>query len=432
MKDVVKVGLAGFGTVGSGLAQVLDENAELISARCGKKVVMATVADLNPDKVRAFYTGRTSACPTLTTTLDDIIADPDIDVAVELMGGTGIAKTFIAKALSAGKHVVTANKALLAEHGEELFALAAEKGRALYYEAAVAGGIPIVQAVKESLAANRIQEVLGILNGTSNYILSRMTTDKLDFDTALKQAQELGYAEADPTLDIGGGDAAHKLVLLIRLAYGVHYPYELIPVTGITGVSALDIEFAREFGYRIKLIGHAREVDGKIDAGLAPTLVKYTYLLARVGGNYNAVRVQGNAVGPVFFHGQGAGSLPTASAVVADIMAISSPAFAPNNTGYGTRVLPRADIMPPDQAVSEHYFRFSVADRPGVMAAIAKAMALHGISIAQAAQKGDESGTHVPIVFLTHEATMQAVRETLAEVDAMDFIASPTVHYRIL
>ncbi len=431
MKDVVKVGLAGFGTVGSGLAQVLDENADLISARLGKRVVMARVVDLHPDKVKEFYSARTT-CPTVTTSLDDIFSDPDIDIAVELMGGLGIAKTFIAKALTAGKHVVTANKALLAEHGEELFALAAEKGRALYYEAAVAGGIPIVQAVKESLAANRIKELLGILNGTSNYILSRMTTDKLDFDTALKQAQELGYAEADPTLDIGGGDAAHKLVLLIRLAYGVHYPYEMIPVTGITGVSPLDIDFARDFGYRIKLIGHAREVDGKIDAGLAPTLVKYTFLLARVGGNYNAVRVEGNAVGPVFFHGQGAGSLPTASAVAADIMAICSPSFLPNNTGYGVKALPRAEILPPDQAISEHYFRFTVADRPGVMAAIAKAMADHGISIAQAAQKGDESGTSVPIVFLTHEATVKAVREAVSAIDAMDFIESPTVHYRIL
>ncbi len=430
---MLRLGLAGFGTVGSGLAKILLENRDIIVARTGRDIGIKTILVRDLAKKRAVATGPEV---TFTANPDDLVTDPDIDVVVELMGGVDTARALITKALNAGKHVVTANKHLLALHGPELSALAAQKGLGLFYEASVAGGIPIVQTLRESLGANRIERLTGIMNGTANYILSEMTTNHLDFATALKQAQDLGYAEADPTFDIEGLDTAHKLVVLIRLAYGRDFPLASVPVRGITQVTPLDIEFAREFGYRIKLLAQAREVDGRIDASVEPTLVKYTYLLARVGGNFNAVRVEGNAVGPIMLHGQGAGDLPTGSAVMADIMALcrglACKGAGFDNTGFRNAPLAQAKILPADESVAMHYFRFTVADRPGVMAAIAKAMSVHGISIAQAVQKGDESGADVPIVFLTHKAHAKAVRETIAEIDAMPFAVRPTVHFPIL
>ncbi len=430
---MLRLGLAGFGTVGSGLAKILQENRDIIVARTGREISIRTVLVRDLTKKRAVATAPEVK---FTASPDDLVNDPDIDVVVELMGGIDTALKLIKGALNAGKHVVTANKHLLALHGPELSALAAEKGLGLFYEASVAGGIPIVQTLRESLCANRIERLTGIMNGTANYILSEMTTNHLDFATALKQAQDLGYAEADPTFDIEGLDTAHKLVVLIRLAYGRDFPLANVPVRGITQVTPLDIEFAREFGYRIKLLAQVREVDGKLDASVEPTLVKYTYLLARVGGNFNAVRVEGNAVGPIMLHGQGAGDLPTGSAVMADIMALcrgtacNLPCF--DNTGFRNAPLAKAEILPADESVAMHYFRFTVADRPGVMASIAHAMAEHGISIAQAVQKGDESGSDIPIVFLTHKARAKAVRETIAAIDAMPFIVRPTVHFPIL
>ncbi len=429
MNDVIRLGLAGFGTVGSGVAKVIAENGELIRRRTGKRLLIKTVLVRDPNKARAFDPGPETS---FTTDPSRLWTDPEIDIVVELMGGTGTAYDIIEASLNAGKQVVTANKALLAERGRPLFRLADEKGLGLYYEASVAGGIPIVQTLKESLAANRIEKILGILNGTANYVLSEMTTNNLEFDTALEQAKLLGYAEADPTLDIEGIDAAHKLIMLIRVAYGAHYPFEQLPVTGISGVTSEDIRLAYEFGYRLKLIGQAREVDGKIEAGVFPALVKYTYLLARVGGNYNAVRVEANAAGPLMFSGQGAGALPTASAVLADILSLVKCHGAPDNTGFTEKTLPDADILDPDLAVAEHYFRFTVADRPGVMAAIAGVMGELNISIAQAVQKGAPSGRGVPIVFLTHAARTCDVNEAVRRIDAQDFIEAPTVHYRIL
>jgi homoserine dehydrogenase len=431
--DSLRLGLAGFGTVGSGLAKILQQNGEIIRARTGRDVGIKTVLVRDLSKKRAVDL---DASVRFTANPDDLVNDPDIDVVVELMGGIDTARGLITRALEAGKHVVTANKHLLALHGPELSALAASKGLGLFYEASVAGGIPIVQTLRESLGANRIERLVGIMNGTANYILSEMTTSHLDFATALKQAQDLGYAEADPTYDIEGLDTAHKLVVLIRLAYGRDFPLDRVPVRGITQVTPLDIELAREFGYRIKLLAQAREVDGRIEASVAPTLVKYTYLLARVGGNFNAVRVEGNAVGPIMLHGQGAGDTPTGSAVMADIMAIcrglAVPGWRFDNTGFGNTPLPQADILPAADSVSMHYFRFSVADRPGVMAAIAHAMADHGISIAQAVQKGDMSGTDVPIVFLTHNARAAAVADIVRDIDAMSFTVRPTVQFPIL
>lgn len=433
--ETLYIGLAGFGTVGQGLASILRDHDDWIVRRLGARVVIKSVLVRNLAKPRSIALEPGTV---FTTDPETLLQDPELFCVVELMGGVDTARAFITRALQSGKHVVTANKHLLAEHGPELFALAGTYGRGLFYEASVAGGIPVIQTLKESLAGDRIREVLGILNGTANYILSEMTSSssRLDFDTALKQAQELGYAEADPSLDIDGLDTAHKLIILIRLAFGCDYPLSALSVEGITRVTRLDIEFAREFGYRIKLVASARKVNGRIEAGVYPAFVRYTYLLARVGGNYNAVRMEGEAVGPVMLHGPGAGARPTGNAVLADIMALvrhrRCPGCGLDNTGFGNVPLPPADILPAAEAVSGHYLRFTVQDRPGVMGAIAQAMAQRGVSIAQAVQKGEAGHNLVPMVFLTHKATCAAIQDTIGEIDAMDFIVKPTVHFRIL
>ena len=433
------VGLAGFGTVGGGLARLLGENADIIRRRTGRDMVVKRVLVRNAQKARGVPLPEGAELTTDPAALTD---DPDIDVLVELIGGIDQARALIDRALDQGKHVVTANKALLAEEGLALFQKAERKKRILRYEASVAGAIPIVQALRESLTGNRIESLMGILNGTSNYILSEMTSNGLDFDVALKQAQELGYAEADPTLDIDGHDAAHKLILLIRLAYGVNYPYTALSVRGIRGRSSLDIRLAREFGYRIKLIGQVREVrcpegrdcadDGSIrlEAGVFPALVHHTFLLARVGGVYNAARVEANAAGALFFHGRGAGDLPTAGAVLADLMAVAREE-RPNNTGFVGRELPRAAIVPPEEWRSCYYVRVMVQDAPGVLRDISGCMAAEGISVAQMIQKTDE-GHGVPLVFMTHETSAQAMSDALQRTVDAGLLKEPAVYFRVL
>ncbi len=433
------VGLAGFGTVGGGLARLLGENADIIRRRTGRDIVVKRVLVRNAQKARGVPLPEGAELTTDPAALTD---DPDIDVLVELIGGIDQARALIDRARDQGKHVVTANKALLAEEGLALFQKAERKKRILRYEASVAGAIPIVQALRESLTGNRIESLMGILNGTSNYILSEMTSNGLDFDVALKQAQELGYAEADPTLDIDGHDAAHKLILLIRLAYGVNYPYTALSVRGIRGLSSLDIRLAREFGYRIKLIGQVREVrcpegrdcadDGSIrlEAGVFPALVHHTFLLARVGGVYNAARVEANAAGALFFHGRGAGDLPTAGAVLADLMAVAREE-RPNNTGFVGRELPRAAIVPPEEWRSCYYVRVMVQDAPGVLRDISGCMAAEGISVAQMIQKTDE-GHGVPLVFMTHETSAQAMSDALQRTVDAGLLKEPAVYFRVL
>ncbi len=433
----LRIGLAGFGTVGGGLVRLLRENADVIRRRAGRDVVLTRVLVRNPAKARD------TALPdgvALTTDYRELTDDPQIDVLVELIGGIDHARALIDRALDQGKHVVTANKALLAEEGPDLFRKAERKKRILRYEASVAGAIPIVEALRQSLAGNRVHDLMGILNGTSNYILSEMTSNNMDFDVALKQAQTLGYAEADPTLDIDGHDAAHKLILLIRLAYGVHYPYTALSVRGIRGLSGLDIRLAREFGYRIKLIGQVREVPSpqageddsqvRLEAGVFPALVHHTYLLARVGGVYNAVRVEANAAGALFFHGRGAGDLPTAGAVLADVLAVARDE-RPNNTGFAGSDLPRASIVPPQEWRSCYYVRVMVQDAPGVLRDISGCMAAEGISMAQVIQKSDE-GHGVPLVFMTHETTAQAMSDALQCALDAGLLKEPAVYFRVL
>ncbi len=419
----LRLGIAGLGTVGGGLLELLETNKAVIAQRtgCEIEVTAATVRDIN--KARPFLPPTTR----LSTDSLALAKSDDIDIFVELMGGIEEPKQCILAALANGKSIVTANKALLAEQGEEIFALAAKNNLHVAFEAAVAGGIPIVETLKESLNSNSMNSFMGILNGTSNYILSEMSTNKIDFDTVLKTAQELGYAEAEPSLDIDGFDAAHKLNLLIRLAWGVEYPYEQLHIEGIRNTNSMDIEFAKEFGYAIKLIGQASMKDAKIEAGMFPALVNDKLLLAKVKGAFNAIKLEGNAVGPLFLHGYGAGALPTASSVLADILAIAK-GYEPNNFGYVSQNLPKADILPSQDSVYPYYLRLMVKDNVGVLRDVAGAFAKENISIAQVIQKPQLENT-LPLVFITHEAPYKAVLAALETIK--DLHEGKAVCYRI-
>jgi len=425
--NVLRVGLAGCGTVGSGVVRVLGENKDWLRMRSGREIVLTHLLERNSQRLQGLPVPEGLVVTTDPAQLTD---NPDIDVVIELIGGIDFPGAFILRALDNGKHVVTANKALLAEAGLPLLEKAAERGVSLLYEASVAGGIPIVQAMKESLAANRIMSLSGILNGTSNYILSKMEAEGVDFSAALAQAQELGFAEADPSLDIDGQDAAHKLVILIRLAYGTEYPYTQLPMQGIRGIDQLDIGFAREFGYHIKLLGTVRSEDGSLQAGVFPTLIRKSALLAQVGGAFNAVWILGNAVESLFFHGKGAGSMPTASAVVGDLLILAR-GTAPNNTGFVSRIPSMARILPPAEAVSRYYVRVMVRDTPGVLRDLAGAMAAESISIAQAIQKAEERRA-VPLVFMTHTARAKAMATALKQMENSGLLLEPAVRYHVL
>lgn len=426
-KDIFYCGLAGLGTVGGGLVELLKQNREWIKHRTGKDIVIKKVLELEHNKERVEATG----CA-FTSNMNDLVNDPEIDMVVELVGGTTFARELMTAALNGGKHVVTANKALLAEHGDTLFPLAAEKGLHLGYEASVAGGIPTVQTLKEALAANRIEKLMGILNGTANFILTQMTQTGMSFDDALQQAQDLGYAEADPTLDIEGWDTAHKLVLLIQLAFGEYYPLSELPVWGVSIVHTDDIAYADKLGFQIKLLASARKVGDKIEAGVFPALVPQDMLLANVQGSFNAIRLEGNA-GPILLYGHGAGDLPTASAVMADIIQAAMGREA-NNTGFQHDFAPTAKILDLDEAVSRHYLRLNVPDQPGVLRDIGGFLAEQDVSLAQVIQKGyDEGkGQGVPLVFLTHEAPAKNIHEAMNAIREAGLPLGKIVHYRII
>ncbi len=426
----INLGVAGFGTVGTGLAKAIRENGEWIGRRLGKTLKIHTVLVRDLQKKRHFIPDPETV---FTDDPEAFLQTPDLDIIVELIGGTGLACDLITRSLSMGRSVVTANKALLAIQGPDLFALAARTGAGLYYEASVAGGIPIVQTLKESLAGNKIKNILGILNGTANYILSEMTARGLNFATALEMAQAKGYAEVDPTFDIEGIDAAHKLTLLIRLAHGQDYPFAKLAVEGISRVEARDIALGRDFGYELKLLAQVSDVDGKLQAGVFPAFIAKNHMLAKVDGPFNSILLEGNVVGPIMLYGQGAGDLPTGSAVLADIMALSKEGSAPNNTGFLEPVLPPANIVDPLLTSSGHYFRFTVQDRPGVLSTLAGIMGQNTISIAQAIQKQSPPPAEgVSIVFLTHKALLRDVQAALDTIDNCEFIMAPTVHYRII
>ena len=428
-KSSINIALAGFGTVGTGLADILENNKDWLKKRLDRELNIKSVLVKDLNKVR---TSIPSPQTVFTDNPSDLANDPDIDIVVELIGGKDTAYEIITQALSSGKSVVTANKALLAEKGPELFHLANKNNVGLYYEASVAGGIPIVQTLKENLAGNRIKSLTGILNGTANFILSEMTNNQMDYEKALENAQELGYAEAEPSLDVDGLDAAHKLTVLIRLAHGEDYPLNMLPIKGIRGIDPYDIGKAKEFGYQIKLLAQVKEKSGYLQAGVFPALIQQDHMLAKVDGPFNAVLLKGNAVGPIMLYGQGAGDLPTGSAVLSDIMALAREKKDFNNTGFVNHTLPYANILQPELTVFKHYFRFTVKDKPGVLSILSGIMGEHNISIAQVVQKQESQGQFVPVVFFTHSAQEQDVQAALEEINKLSFVQSPAVHYAIL
>ncbi len=427
----IKVGLIGFGTVGTGVVRLLSENAGLIADKLGASLVLKKIVDLDTTTDRGVKLGP----GVLSSDINEILDDPEISIVIELIGGYEPARSFVLKALAAGKHLVTANKALLALHGEEIYAKAAEAGVEVLYEAAVGGGIPVLSAIKGNMAANRFNTILGILNGTCNYILTKMTREGSDFREVLGMAQELGYAEADPTFDIEGIDTAHKLALLLSLCFGTRVNFADIYTEGITSISAIDVNFARQFGYKIKLLAIGKRDGDRVEARVHPTMIPIHYPMADVDGVFNAIRLTGDFVGPVMLYGRGAGMEPTASAVVGDLMDISRNILA----GIGQRVSARGfkdeavaslAIKPIGEIVSRYYLRFSALDQPGVLAAIAGALGRSGISIESMIQTG-RSGDFVPIVIITHEACERDVLAALDEIDGLDMIREKSCFIRI-
>lgn len=426
------VGLIGFGTVGAGMVEILLNNRQLIGDRVGGEIVLKRIADLDIHSDR----GVRIDPAILTTDAMEVIDDPEIEVVVELIGGCDQALDYISMAMERGKHVITANKALIATHGKQLFGMAERYDVDIAFGASVAGGIPIIKALKEGLAANRVQSVLAILNGTSNYILTRMTQEGLSFQEALSTAKRLGYAEADPTLDIDGSDAAHKLTIIISLAFGFPFSYGDIHKEGIDMVSPEDIRFAGEFGYCVKLLAIARQSGEHIEARVHPAFVPRDHILANVSEAYNAVYVEGDFVGPTLFYGLGAGRKPTGSAVVADLVDIARN----HNKGITRRVSPLSfsrspskelSLKPMDEVMTDYYFRVSALDRPGVLSKISGILGAHDISIAAVIQKKREAHSAVPVVMLTHEARERDVRKSLELIDKLDVVAEKTVVFRV-
>lgn len=432
MEQVVKVGLIGFGTVGTGVVKILQNNADLIARRVGRKVVLAKIADLDVTTDR----GVTVPAGILTTDAKDILNDPQIDIVVELIGGHEPAKRFILQALSSQKGVVTANKALLADHGEEVFEAAFKAQADLGFEASVGGGIPIIRSLTEGLAGNRLTSIIGIMNGTSNYILTRMTQEGRDFGDILKEAIREGYAEADPSLDIDGIDAVHKLVIMVNLAYGTPVPMNAVYVEGISKISTVDIAFARELGFTIKLLGIAKMQDQIIEARVHPTLVPTDSPIAQVHGVYNAIHLIGDAVGDIVLYGKGAGSLPTASAVVGDIIDLArnrlhkSFSRIPATSFQWESRQPLA-IKPMAEIQSQYYLRCMVKDEPSVLSTIAGILGEQGISILSVLQKGRKQGQSVPLVILTHRASERGIQSALQNLNVLPIISEPTTLIRM-
>ncbi|NOY53751.1 MAG: homoserine dehydrogenase [Deltaproteobacteria bacterium] len=428
----IAIGLFGFGTIGTGVAQVLEENREVISRRLGAELFLKKIVDLDIETDR----GMTLDRKILSTNSEEILNDPEISIVIELIGGTGAAKKVVEAALSAGKHVVTANKALLAIHGEELCKKARQQGVKICYEASVGGGIPILRTLKEGLPANRIESIYGIVNGTANYILTKMTEEGEAFDKVLKEAMDRGYAEADPTYDVEGIDSAHKLAILASLAFGTPVPFDQVYTEGISRITPLDIEYARGFGYKIKLLGITKASDNSIEVRVHPTMIPESTLLAQVNGVLNAIYVNGNAVGPTLYYGKGAGALPTASAVVGDLMEIARDLLYGGVERVPLESFPEEYRKPVvvramNEVRTRYFLRFSTADRPGVLSKISGILADFGISISSVIQTGRKSDGPVPIVMVTHMARERNVKEALARIDALAMTEGETVLIRI-
>lgn len=428
----ISLGLIGFGTIGAGVVKLLQESGDLIEKRLGARLVLKKIADLDITTPRVV----TVATDVLTTKATDIIDDPDIQIVVELMGGYEPARTFIMEAMRRKKHVVTANKALLATYGNEIFQAANQEKVDIRFEASVGGTIPIIKTLKESLVANRIKSLMAIMNGTSNYILSKMTDEGKAFADVLKEAQALGFAEADPTFDVEGIDTAHKLAITLSLAYGKRVNIETIYREGISRISQQDIEFAREFGYRIKLLALAFERGDLVEARIHPTMIPFDHILANVNSNFNAFHIIGSASGSVFLYGQGAGMMPTASAVISDIVDISREILKGVSRlvpyrSLGEDIIDDIQLVPFSEIQTNYYFRFMAADKAGVLSKIAGILGEMNISIASVIQKGRKEEGAVPVVMTTHKAREKDVQEALQRIDQLDIVHEHTVLIRI-
>jgi homoserine dehydrogenase len=427
----VKVGILGFGTVGAGVAGGLLEHRDVMAKRLGVDILLKSVADLD------VTTDRGVVLPegVLTPDAAAVIADPEIDIIVETIGGTGIAKKFVLQALSSGKSVVTANKKLLAEYGNEIFETAAANGVDIYFGAAVGGGIPIIRVLREGLAGNNIETIHGILNGTCNYILTRMEREGLQFDVVLKEAQRLGYAEADPSLDIDGFDTAHKACILASLAYGFQPALSEVQVEGIRHLSGDDVRYAAECGYRIKLLAFVAKDGDDVEVGVHPTLIPFDHMLAGVNDAFNAVMVKGDLSDRTMYYGRGAGRAPTASTVIGDIGDIARN-IAHSETRWA-RAVPNyaegaAKLRPANEIASKHYLRFMLEDRPGAIGIVASALGRRGVSILAIKQKDTANGGPVPVVVLTHRAKAADINAALAEIKESGVTGEEPVRLRVL
>lgn len=424
----LKIGLAGFGNVGAGVYKNIEKNHHLLRERTGRDIAVSRIAVKDLSKARPIEL----PADIVTTDLDALTSDDEIDVIVELIGGIDRAFELVKTSLESGKAVVTGNKALLAERGQELFAIAEKHGKPIYYEAAVAGGIPIIKTVQESLIGNHIQSVVGIINGTCNYILTRMSEAGLGYEEALGEAQALGYAEADPTLDVNGWDAAHKAIILASLSYGCWVPCDQIHVEGIENVTATDIEFADKLGYSIKLLGiiQLHEETGSIEVRVQPSLIAKDHILSSVKGVFNAIMVQGDVVGETLFYGSGAGQDPTSSSVIADIADASNDIDSSDGSGFVTHGL-YGKPLPIGETVSKYYLRVEAEDRPGVLARIATVLGSHDIGILSVIQPEDHDEKYAPIVLMLHFAPFGKVREAISEINAMDCIRVEPIFLRV-
>jgi len=429
----IGIGLLGFGTVGAGVVEGLQRNRELLSHRLGVELVLRRIADVDLDRDRGVKVDRSI----LTRDAHAVITDPQVDIVVELIGGTGIARTLVCEALKAHKPVVTANKRLLAEHGQEIFGLAEKEGVDLYFGASVGGGIPIIRVLREGLIGNEVRRILGILNGTCNYILTRMETESLAFDTALAAAQKAGYAEADPSLDIDGFDTAHKAVILASLAYGFHVPMSAVSVEGVRGLASMDVHYARELGYRIKLLAVLKRENDEIEVRVHPTLVPIDHMLASVNQVFNAVMVQGDLTGDTLYYGRGAGREPTASTVIADLADIA------RNLASGKarhrRGVPQANrelrIRPVAEVRSRCYVRLMVLDKPGSLGLFTSILGKHNVSIFAVTQKAvleQKEGNFVPVVVLTNYAQESNLDAALKEIHAAGIVCEAPRKLRIM
>jgi homoserine dehydrogenase len=428
----INVGLLGCGTVGTGVARMLTESRNLLSARVGADLNLKWVADIDIETDR----GLQLPDGTLTHDAHRVVEDPEIDVIIEMIGGEGIARELILKSIENSKHVVTANKALLAASGNELFAAAARKGVDLAFEASVGGCMPTIKMIRESLVGNQIHSMSGILNGTCNYILTKITEEGISFEEALEQAQQQGYAEADPTLDIGGFDTAHKVAILAALAYGMEINLADVYIEGISRITPLDIAFAEQFGYRIKLLAISKFQDNRVEARVHPTMIPFGNLLTHINGTVNALTISGDAVGDTLLYGHGAGMMPTASAVVSDIVDIARNI----RCGAARRVPPLSylrenirniPVLPMAELMTHYYFRFSALDNPGVLSTISGVLGKYDISIQSVQQKGRKTNGAVPVVMLSHLAKEADVKNALSEISALDVVSAEPVLIRI-